>query len=82
MCSYTPTMILRRRVVMVMMMVMMMMMAMMMGMGMMLMILIMMVGMMIVSMFLLHLPQTGRAVLISCTQSEQRPNFTFSNLDL
>ena len=78
MCSYTPTMILRRRVVMVMMMVMMMMM----GMGMMLMILIMMVGMMIVSMFLLHLPQTGRAVLISCTQTEQRPNFTFSNLDL
>ena len=78
-------MILRRRVVMVMMMVMMMtmmmMMRMMMGMGMMLMILIMMVGMMIVSMFLLHLPQTGRAVLISCTQTEQRPNFTFSNLE-
>ena len=70
-------MIFRRRVVMVMMMVMMMMM----GMGMMLMILMMMVGMMILSMFLLHLSQTGRAVLICCTESEQRSNFTFSNLE-
>ena len=50
---------------------------MMMVLGMMLMILMMM----IVSMFLLHLAQTGRAVLISCTETEQRSNFTFSNLE-